>query len=121
VATIPLTNPTPASDALANMIYIGNSSGVSVINGTTNKVVASINLFGPSRIDVNERTGMVYVAASDKVYVINGTTNKVVDSITTGVSLNEGLAVNSRSNITYVSDSFNNVVWMIDANSNKVI
>jgi YVTN family beta-propeller protein len=66
-----------------NMIYVVNThaNGVSVIDGRTNTVVATVPADkGPWAVAVNPVSNMIYVAnrLSDKVTVIDGRTNKSV-------------------------------------------
>ena len=83
------------------------SSLVSVINGSTDRVVDNITLSGytsqyPIAVSINSRTNMLYVASvySDIVYVINGSTNRIVANIHVyGLdSAEPDIAVNSATN-----------------------
>jgi YVTN family beta-propeller protein len=58
------------------MIYVSNGIGcsVSVINGSTNQVVSTVNVgLGPTALSVNPTTNVIYVAneASNTISVIN--------------------------------------------------
>jgi YVTN family beta-propeller protein len=73
------------------MIYVTNvdSNTVSVIDGSTNKVVATIQIGNPNLADdfefashtaVNPKTDMIYLTNQDvnTINVIDGKTNKVL-------------------------------------------
>jgi YVTN family beta-propeller protein len=69
------------------MIYVANSAAntISVIDGTTESVVRTIQVRGdnPRGIAINPNTNLIYVAnaLSGTVIVINGMTNNMVASI----------------------------------------
>ena len=98
-------------------------NNVSVINGTTNKVVKNITVgSSPKGVSVNSNNGYVYVTncGSDNVSVINGTTNKVVKSITVGRSPN-GISFDSNNENFYVANDCSNNVSVINGTTNKVV
>ena len=70
------------------MIYVTNSNDktMSVINGRTNKVTATVRVgISPWGVAVNPQTDTVYVANNGgAVSVINGRTNKVTGAIDVG-------------------------------------
>ena len=73
---------------VTNRIYVANedSSSISVINGTTNTVLATITdeeLADPHGIAVNEVTNKIYVSSDDNesVVVINGSDNSILTHI----------------------------------------
>ncbi|WP_158385037.1 YncE family protein [Candidatus Nitrososphaera evergladensis] len=130
-----------------NMVYVANwnypDGFVSVINGSTNSIVANVTLgTGASYgIAVNPNTNKVYVDSfaysrngSNIVSVIDGSTNKVVANVTvgalnyvvrTGVSTfpdafryGVDIAVNPKTNMIYTD---NNYVSVIDGAVNKVV
>lgn len=74
-----------------NLIYVANagSSNVSVIDGISNTVIATIAV-GNSPIDVaaNPLTNGIYVADfdSNNVSVIDGPTNTVIATISVGIN-----------------------------------
>ena len=70
-----------------NLAYVANSnsSTVSVIDGKTNSVIATIPVGNsPFGVAVNPNTNLAYVAATNShlIYVIDGNTNSVVKNIT---------------------------------------
>jgi YVTN family beta-propeller protein len=84
IVTIPVgLSPNAVSvNPLTNTIYVVNSDNtVSVIDGNTNRVVATVAVGAASGISVNLLTNMIYVVNNDEntVSVINGTTNIVKD------------------------------------------
>ncbi len=122
VASVPV-GPGPfdvAVNPLSNLIYVTNDGqppSVSVINGTTNSVVATIPLTSsitPTAgvtptpfVAVNPATNTVYVTDNSRnvIHVINGATNTLVTSIPVtlpaGFQL-RGIAVNPNTNKYYV-------------------
>jgi YVTN family beta-propeller protein len=102
-----------AVNPVTDRIYAGAPGTVTgapgttfVINGQTNKVVATVNghVAGPFALGVNSRTNTVYLANGDlKVLVINGRTNAVTAKIRVeGEPL--GIAVNRRTNTIYATN-----------------
>ena len=115
VATIPVVSVNPSGpvavgvNPATNRVYVGNFGGdtVSVIDGTTNTVVATIQVpGGPHGVGVNPATKRVYVANFNVSYVavIDGTTNTVVATIPVGFAP-RGVGVNPATNRVYVCTS----------------
>jgi hypothetical protein len=105
-----------------NRAYIvsHNSSSVTVIDGKTRTVIATIKTgAGPEAIAVNPVTNRVYTANSgaSSVSVIDGATNMVVDTVRTGSNCNN-LAVNPTTNKIYVTNNFGHSVTVIDGATN---
>ena len=100
-----------AVNPITNMIYVVNHIGygvISVINGTTDKVVANVNsetTEGP--VAVNPSTNRIYFTnyllpgAGSTVYVIDGASNKVVGNVSVGPSP-FSLAVDPTTDVIYV-------------------
>ena len=114
-------------DANNRYVYVavqkGPSYNVSVINGTTNKVIENTTVgMRPLGISVDSNNGYVYVTncGSNNVSVINGTTNKVVKSITVGSSPN-GISFDSNNGYIYVANDCSNNVSVINGTTNKVV
>ena len=89
-------------------MYVANSgsSTVSVIDGTTNTVVATIPVgSAPQGIAFNPDNGFLYVAnqGSNTVSVIDGTTNTVTATIPVG-SLPQSIAFNPDNGFMYVAN-----------------
>jgi YVTN family beta-propeller protein len=130
------------------MIYVTNhlSNTLSVIDGKTNKVSATIAIGkSPVGIAVNPVTNKIYATniQSSTVSVIDGRVNKITSSITVNPSLRhvEGtgdpvlnmpiltqfpliaslVAVNSVSNMVYVTNTGSNTLSIIDGNKDAVI
>jgi len=92
-----------------------NSNTVSVINGATNIVVASINVgSNPKGVAFDSAKGYVYVAnsGSNNVSVINGATNKVIASISVG-SDPVGAAFDPSNGYIYVANYFSGTLSII--------
>ena len=90
-------------------VYVTNISGnVSVIDGATNLVTATVPVgFNPWAVGVNPTTNRVYVAnrGSKSVSVIDGATNAVTATVPVGTSP-QGVGVNPITNQVYVAKSF---------------
>jgi len=88
---------------------------VSVIDGATNTVVATV-LVGanPAGVGVNPTTNRIYVAneLSGTVSVIDGATNTVVATVPVGANP-EGVGVHPTTNLIYVANAGSNSVSVI--------
>jgi YVTN family beta-propeller protein len=113
----PTTVPTPlatnaravAVNSATNMIYVANggTGNVTVINGATNTVAATVAVGAlPVAIAVNPVTNMVYVANeySASVTVINGATNTVAAASVPTDANPFAVAVNPVTNTIYVAN-----------------
>ncbi|MDQ0875858.1 YVTN family beta-propeller protein [Paenibacillus sp. V4I3] len=88
-------------------IYVANfnNNDVSVIEGATNTVIATIPVGGnQAGVDVNSLTDRIYVAnrASDDVSVIDGVTNSVIAVVPVGDESGDA-GVNSATNAIYTA------------------
>jgi YVTN family beta-propeller protein len=104
-----------------------NKSGVSVIDGTTNKVVATVNtgLFDPQAIGFDSANGDLYVSDEStqnaSIIVINGATNQVVGTVPSpGIDPNQ-FAFDSANGDVYVTNTLANSVEVIDSATNSVV
>lgn len=136
IANIPVSG-TPfgvAADPINNHVYAAiNPSSVAVIDGATNSLLKTVPLpFGASRVAINLETRRVYIAGCDFAHsplicglsVLDASDNEVIGS--TMISSQEGigiqgLAVNDKTNRIYVSDANNELIDVIDGESNTVI
>jgi len=111
-----------------NTIYVThnfNNGLISVIDGTTNKIVQTIPVgLGPGFIAVNQETNMIYITYGGpdhgEVSVIDGTTNKIVQTIPVG-SFPMGVTINEKTNTIYVANQNGNSVSVIDGTTNKIV
>jgi YVTN family beta-propeller protein len=108
-----------------NLLYVTHRllNITSVINGTTNSVVADIAVGkGPISIAINPNTNLIYVANynSHTVSVIDGTTNSVVADIAVG-RRPWFIAINPNTNLIYVSNLRSNTLSIIDGTTNSVV
>src|SRR5579885_2782753 len=113
-----------AFDSSNGYVYVANpnSGSVSVINGATNTVIASITVgFVPYGVAFDSSNGYVYVANSESVSVINGATNTVIASITVRSNSPQGVAFDSSNGYVYVTNSGSNTVSVINGATNTVI
>ena len=116
-----------------DLIYVSNfgqfnvTGTVSVINGTTNTIVATIYVDkNPQAIAYNPANGLFYVANtySNTLSIINGTTNTLIGSIPVGDVPGKsptGIAVNSVNNTVYVTNTGSNTVSVINGTTNVVV
>lgn len=95
-----------------NMVYVVNriSSNISVINGLSNNVVATIDICSTSPsngIAVNQHTNLIYVIdqCDAVIRVIDGSLNKVIADVRVD-GMPRKLAVNPRTNRIYVVTDF---------------
>ena len=116
-----------------DLLYVSNygqfnTTGiVSVINSTTNTIVATIPVGkNPQAIAYNPANGLLYVAntLSGTLSIINGTSNSLIGSIPLGDYPGKsptGIAVNPINNTIYVTNMGSNTVSVINGTSNIVI
>ena len=120
------TNPSGVNvNPRTNRIYATNyfSNTVSVIDGTTNTVTATLVVgTNPYDVGVDNATNRVYVAnrGSNTVSIIDGSTNTVVKDVTVGSSP-VGVGVDPITNRVYVANELSNTVSVIDGNTNTVV
>ena len=104
-------------------VYNGRSANATVINGLTNKVVATIKLNGKPENSVTDLKGKIYVNIEDRneISVINSTTNKVEQtwSITPGEEAS-GMALDNENHRLFTVCG-NKLMIILDASSGRVI
>ena len=117
-----------------NKVYVTNkkSNTVSVIDGKTNKVIATVKVGPePNAVRVNPLTNKIYVAClkgllpdgspdpngDGQVTVIDGATNKTT-KVKAGLEP-YALAINHKTNKIYVGNQGSNEVTVIDGRTNK--
>ncbi len=115
--------------ANAHKIYVSNfdDSTVSVIDGSTNNIVATISAgIGdtPESLSFDNTTNRVYLAnnGTNIVTVINtaGDVNTVIANVTVGTNPSS-IAINESTNRVYVTNYGSNTVSVIDTDTNNVI
>ena len=95
---------------------------VSVINGTTNSVIATVPVgMSPCDIAVNPQTNKIYVTNRNgqSLTVIDGATNN-----TTTVNVGDqpcGLAVNTATNKVYVANQASGNITVMDGSTNNTV
>jgi YVTN family beta-propeller protein len=94
------------------------SNTVSVINGTTNTVVANIPVgLGPNGIAYNQNNGDVYVANSvnETISIVDGLENTVISTITLGNNSNPNdISYNISNDRLFVTNTNSNTVSAIE-------
>ena len=116
-----------AANPTTGMVYVADpaSGNVSVIDSSTNTVVARIHLGAgstlPWGVAVNSGTNLVYVSGygTNTVYVIAGVNNTLVHTIGVGTHPT-GLAVNPSTSKLYVANSGSKTVSVINTLTNAV-
>jgi YVTN family beta-propeller protein len=115
------------------LIYVSNygqfntTGTVSVINGTTNAIVASIPVGkNPQALVYNPANGLIYTAnaLSNALSIINGTSNSLVGSIIVGAFPGKnptGITLNPINNTIYVTNMGSNTVSVINGTTNVVV
>ncbi|MCL5958288.1 MAG: polysaccharide deacetylase family protein [Chloroflexi bacterium] len=122
-----------ATNPITNRIYVANASSndVSVIDGNTHVVVATIPIssetFGfevnpPFGVALNPTTNRIYVAVrnSNSISVIDGDTNTVVSTIPVDGSP-ISVAVNPTTNRVYAINEYSDTISVIDGSTNTVV
>jgi YVTN family beta-propeller protein len=107
-----------AVDSVTNMIYVTNynSGTVSVINGVTETVVATVTLVaGVNGIAVDQLTNKIYVVnqVHDTVSVIDGATDTVIATDATGTTP-VGIAIDPGTNKIYIANTGSTFITVID-------
>src|SRR5947209_2379210 len=116
---------------VTKMVYIANddNSSVSVINATTNSIVATIKVgTNPQGVGVNPKTNMIYVTTNGEsdqedgnVSVINGSNNNVIANVSLATEPFD-VAVNPLTNMIYVTTSgVNSSLSVINGSSYNLV
>ncbi|OGI09096.1 MAG: hypothetical protein A3I68_06490 [Candidatus Melainabacteria bacterium RIFCSPLOWO2_02_FULL_35_15] len=110
-----------------NKIYATNApDSLSVIDGSTNAIIKTINLMGEARaIAINQDTNKIYVTnrITNEVHVINGATDALEATIPISqsyVGLGE-IAVNIVMNKIYACGENSDSVYVIDGATNSLL
>jgi YVTN family beta-propeller protein len=112
-------------DTFSHKVYVynGRTANATVIDGKTNKVVATIKLSGKPENSVTDGKGKVYVNIEDKseIAVINSTTDKVEQtwSIAPGEEAS-GMALDNENHLLF-SVCSNKLMVVVNALTGKVI
>jgi len=117
-----------AYDPAMGLIYVGTNSGLSVIESSTNTVVASIALpTYAASVAVDTLTDTVYVgglkSGHETLTVINGSTDIVtatIDLADTRDPEPAGLAVDQATDTVYVATNRSNALTVIDGATDMV-
>ena len=116
------SKPNSIAIGLGN-IYVTNSGSntISVIDGKTNKVVATIPVGASPHDIIGSMLGKLYVtnSGSNTISVIDGKTNKVVATIPVS-NFPRGIAV-ADNGLIYTTNSGSDNVSVIDGKTNKVV
>ncbi len=107
-------------------IYVANqgSNNVSVIDATTNLVIATIPVGkAPSAVAVNAQTNTIYVADRDSadVAIINGASNSVTYVAVPSTGAPDSIAVEPGTGNVYVGTGGPGILAVINASTNQVM
>lgn len=117
-----------AYDSSNGYIYVpdANSHNISVIDGSTNRVIDSIYI--GQRIwtaTYDNLNGYIYVSVGDNtvnyVCVVNGATNQLIQNITVGGYQPNAMAFDPNNGYLYVTNSLSNSVSVINGNTDTTI
>jgi YVTN family beta-propeller protein len=136
-ATIPIEGQPDdlAINENTNTVYVGSSDHdeygysigngtISVIDGTTNELEATIPIEGQlDDLAINENTNTVYVASvnTDTVYAIKGTATNSAITGTIDLDSPSEIAVNPKTNTVYVGSLDSETFYIIDGATNVEI
>jgi YVTN family beta-propeller protein len=123
-----------AFDSANGKLYVTMplSNAVSVIDGSTNNVIATVPVgLSPRGVAFDPANGDLYVANSGfdnnvgtigegSVSVIDGSTNNVITTLPTGWKDSRGIAFDSANRDIYVTNFFSDTVSVIDGSTNTV-
>lgn len=117
--TIPSGANSIAVNPVTDTVYSATTSGISVINGATNMLEATIPVeLDTQQLAINSRTDVIYaLLAGGSVAVIDGTTNQITAIL--NVSLG-AIAVNPVTNTLYGTSTSLNSVVAISGATNQV-
>lgn len=106
-----------AVNPTTNRVYVVTLSGISVIDGAANKLLDVLKIAGPVSIAVNPTTNRIYVTSGfGRLFVIDGASNRVITNVRVAEGL-DGVAVDSATNLVYVSDQHRGIVSVIDGDA----
>ncbi len=113
-----------------NQVFVTYSNGVSIINGSSNKVIRNITALpkSPSFLAVTPNGKELYVGSSadsgsgivSSVSVTNLSSYKVIKNISVASNM-QGLAVTPNGKYVYISNSNNDSVQIISTSTNSVV
>jgi len=121
---LPIIPEEVAVDVASDTVYAIQGDVVEVVDGATNTITARLVIpcVNPGRAAVNPVTHQVYVTCtSGGVVVIDGTTKSVATTILLGAGSNPvGVAVDSSTDVVYVTEAGAAAVAVINGTSNAV-
>lgn len=128
--TVGLDPVAVAVNPVTNKIYVANQTGssVSVVDGNSNTVTATLGLAGgglqgfvPSAIFVNPVTNQIYVTCQSADMLIDGATNTVSQLSYTGGLVNGGpLGIDLATSTIFAVNGGNSTVSVIDESTNAL-
>jgi YVTN family beta-propeller protein len=113
-----------AVNPVTNRIYAQYSCNVAVIDGSSNKVLTSINVSCPlpsNDVTVNPDTNRFYVVARYSVEVFDGATNQRIASIYPGCNAPQTTDIDRGTKKLYVDCINNKLLAIIDASTNLLL
>jgi YVTN family beta-propeller protein len=113
-----------AADSRSGLAYVTNqaSATVTVIQGSTGKVIATIPVrSAPGGIAVNPATNRIYVADPQGYQIISGARNKVIMTVTAASQGTASVAVDKATDTVYLTDLFHQTVLAIDGSTGAIM
>ncbi|HYL65810.1 MAG TPA: fibronectin type III domain-containing protein [Nitrosopumilaceae archaeon] len=108
-----------AVNPITNRIYVAaagtafENPNLYVVDGSTDNVIDVIPKLFSQEMGINPDTNRVYVPYNNTISIINGSTNNLIGTISDGSDPSYA-AVNSATNMIYVSNVYGNSVTVID-------
>jgi YVTN family beta-propeller protein len=107
-----------------NTIYVSDyaSQSLFVMDGATNEVIHTImSLFSPQQVEVDEERNTVYVTThgnEEGLVIVDGTSVQIRNRINVG-QFPQGVALNPRNSLLYVSNAGSNSISVIHVSEEK--
>jgi YVTN family beta-propeller protein len=102
VDTIPAGGSSVAVDSASNRVYL--SYGMTVVDGATNEVIATVPGSSGADVDVNSSTERIYTTTTvEEAHVVGGSSNSITDTLIVGQTP-WGVAVNPSTDRVYIAN-----------------
>ncbi len=103
-----------AIDLRTNTVFIINSTSIVVFDGTTKRIVGSVNVMAPLYdVAFDPSTRLLYATSAAELFRINATQPKVIGSVPVG-SYAEGIAINPEDDMIYVANFGSSSITAVD-------
>jgi YVTN family beta-propeller protein len=104
-----------AVNSLTNTIYVSTPTLVSVIDGSSNKVIKNIPLNDSFQLTIDEKNNHIFIPGRDSpvLHIIDGKNFRFIKNITLS-TIPLGVSIDQKRNISYVSSKQSDKFYMID-------